>query len=186
MDDRENTEATLRAYAREADLYSELTRDADFAWWLATVRALRPAPARLLDLGSGSGRDLRAFAALGYEPHGVEGCAALARGQADVRVMNLMDLALEREWDLVSANAVLHHLPDTALEHVLRAVAAGLREGGALVALVPSGGGEEGWARGRFVRHLSAETWRGKLGGFRDVRCTARERWLVLSARQSV
>ena len=184
MNDRENTEVTLRAYAREANIYAELTRHADFAWWHALASALVPPPARVLDLGCGTGRDVHAFAALGYDAHGVEGCAVLAPLSARVRVMNVLDMQWLAEWDLVVANAVLHHLPQSTLGQVLAGIATGLRVGGALLALVPAGSGEEGWARGRFVRHLSALAWRAQLGAFQDVRCDARGEWLVLTARK--
>jgi trans-aconitate methyltransferase len=184
LDARAITLATLAAYAREAELYAEFTRAQDFSWWHAWVRERVPPPARLLDLGCGAGRDLTAFASLGYRVRGIEGCAALAevarqRG-AEVEIANLLDLAPEPSCDIVTANAVLHHLPDEVLTRVLTDI-----RSATLCALVPLGDGEEGWARGRYVRHLSATTWRRQLerAGFTRIDVQPSERWLIVCAR---
>ena len=131
-----------------------------------------------------------AFTALGYAATGIEGCAALAesarRKGACVTTSNLIDASLgEQVCEVITANAVLQHLPASLLTRSLADIHRALTPSGVLVALVPQGEDEEGWARGRYVRHLRAHTWRALLAAFTAVSVTPRERWLLITARTS-
>ena len=84
------------------------------------------APFDILDLGCGPGRDLIAFAELGHQPTGLDGCAEfvnMAKRQAGCEVLcqNFLELTLpERTFDGIFANATLFHVPTQELERVLR------------------------------------------------------------------
>lgn len=103
-------------------------------------RVQRP-PARLLDVGCGSGEVLAVARDRGWEVAGaepVEESAALARQRGlDVRAAMVQEAGLaERSYDVVSAFHVLEHIP-TGTEF-LRTAARWVRPGGHLVVEVPN------------------------------------------------
>jgi 2-polyprenyl-3-methyl-5-hydroxy-6-metoxy-1,4-benzoquinol methylase len=97
---------------------------------------------RVLDLGCGAGRFLRALGEAGAEPVGVEIAeAALERARANAPSVDLRLLedgtipAAHGEFDLVWCSEVLEHIPDVgeALFEIRRV----LKPGGRLLATVP-------------------------------------------------
>jgi SAM-dependent methyltransferase len=99
-----------------------------------------PTPARILDVGAGSGRDAAAFAALGYEVIAVEPAPGLReRAQAlhpsplitwiDDALPDLMVLQ-DATFDIVMLTAVWMHLDPGDRERGMQRVAALLKPGG--------------------------------------------------------
>ena len=134
-------------------------------------------PFRILDLGCGPGRDLKAFADLGHSPVGLEGStrfAAMAREHSGCEVLEQdflrLDLAQE-SFDGVFANAALFHVPGQELPRVLRELRAALKPRGVLFSSNPHGNNEEGWNRGRYGAFHDWETWRRFLqeAGFEEL-----------------
>jgi 2-polyprenyl-6-hydroxyphenyl methylase/3-demethylubiquinone-9 3-methyltransferase len=144
---------------------------------------------RVLDLGCGAGRFVRALAEAGADPVGVEiAPAALerARGVAPGADLRLVEpdgsLPLEhRSVDLVWASEVLEHVAD--LGQVLVEVRRVLRPGGRLLATVPFHGRVQGALialtrfdehfdpLGQHLRFFTRTSLAGALeaGGFEDV-----------------
>src|SRR5207248_212496 len=95
-----------------------------------------PGPWSILDLGCGPGRDLAAFAALGHEAIGLDGCAAfveMARAHTGCEVWQQDFLALAlppARFDGIFANASLFHVPTQELPRVLGELRAALRPRG--------------------------------------------------------
>ncbi|WP_417454687.1 class I SAM-dependent methyltransferase [Kiloniella sp.] len=94
---------------------------------------------RVLELGSGSGRDAQAFMSCGFDVTLVDGAEQLAqiakqRTGQDVLVIDFEDLAFETEFDGVWAAASLLHVPSLKLPDVLKSVERSLRNTGVLVA----------------------------------------------------
>jgi SAM-dependent methyltransferase len=148
-----------RGYPREPvrEFYDSVWADAPAdpePWAWERRRALLLAEARpgerVLDLGCGAGRFVRALAEAGADPVGVElAPAALERARAVVPGADLRlvepdgSLPLEhRSVDLVWASEVLEHVAD--LGQVLVEIRRVLRPGGRLLATVPFHGRVQG------------------------------------------
>jgi SAM-dependent methyltransferase len=159
---------TLEHYNRHAQDFWEGTRDHDVSQNIATLLQYIEAepPLRILDLGCGPGRDLKAFSELGHVAIGLEGAAelaAMARAHSGCEVWQQDFLRLdlpERYFDGVFANAALFHVPSQELPRVLQELHAALKPRGVLFCSNPRGRNEEGWAGGRYGVYYNLETWR--------------------------
>jgi SAM-dependent methyltransferase len=171
--------ATLEHYDQRAADFWRGTQDHDVSQNLhELLRHLEGQPPfRILDLGCGPGRDLKAFAKLGHVAVGLEGSkrfAAMARehGGCEVLEQDLLKLDLPQEgFDGVFANAVLFHVPSQELPRVLRELRSALKPRGVLFSSNPHGNNEEGWTRGRYGAYHDWETWRRfmKEAGFEEL-----------------
>ena len=116
----------------------------DFEAMQAPTRHLLPAaPARILDIGAGSGRDAAAFAALGHSVVAVEPMSAfLSAAQAlhpasAIRwvtddLPDLASLSADPPFDYIQALAVWHHLSPDERPRALRRLSGLLTHGGVL------------------------------------------------------
>jgi len=162
------TTTTLGHYDQHAEDYWQGTRDHDVSQNIAALlrHIDKAAPLSILDLGCGPGRDLKTFSELGHKAIGLEGApqvAALARAHSGCVVweQNLLALNLPTaEFDGVFANAVLFHVPSSALTQVLRALHATLKPAGVLFSSNPRGQGQEGWQGQRYGAYHDPATWR--------------------------
>jgi SAM-dependent methyltransferase len=127
------------------DVWTELSQDPE-PWAWERRRALLLAEARpgerVLDLGCGAGRFVRALAEAGADPVGVElaeGALERARRNvpgADLRLMGDGIPLEDASVDLVWCSEVLEHVPDTA--GLLSEARRVLRTGGRLLVTTPS------------------------------------------------
>ncbi len=162
------TGGTLEHYNQRAEDFWEGTRGHDVRQNIdALLRHLEgAAPYRILDLGCGPGRDLKAFTELGHEAIGLEGAtklAAMARELSGCTVWEQDFLALDlpqAHFDGIFANASLFHVPRAELPRVLRELHAALKPRGVLFSSNPRGQNEEGWNRGRYGAYHDLEAWR--------------------------
>ena len=69
---------TLSYYAKNAEAFAASTVDVDFSATQGRFAGLLPPGARVLDLGCGSGRDSRAFLAMGFRVTATDGSPELA------------------------------------------------------------------------------------------------------------
>jgi SAM-dependent methyltransferase len=170
---------TLEHYDQRAQDFWQGTKDHDVSQNREELlRHLegRP-PLRILDLGCGPGRDLKAFAGLGHLAVGLEGSqrfAAMAREYSGCEVLeqDLLKLDLPQEgFDGVFANTVLFHVPGQELPRVLQELRSALKPRGVLFSSNPHGNNEEGWNRGRYGAFLDWESWRGYVtdAGFEEL-----------------
>lgn len=118
---------------REAGL--ETLRHDNNSRLLARLAALKPAPARLLDVGSGPGFLLTLAKRKGFQAEGVEPDAntveAARAGGAKVRHGYFPNvLGADETFDIIVFNDVLEHIPD--LDGALRAAVDRLGPGGVL------------------------------------------------------
>ncbi|BBK30464.1 methyltransferase family protein [Stella humosa] len=128
-------EALFRQY--ESISFADLNR--------AFLHLLPPPPARVLDIGAGTGRDAAALAAMGHDVVAVEPTAELRHGAAALHASpriewlddSLPELAvLDRRgdrFDLVVLSAVWMHLDEGQRRRAMPAVARCVRPGGTLL-----------------------------------------------------
>lgn len=124
-------DSTVAYYDRNAAEYARSTVAVDMSALYAPFLSLLAPGARILDVGCGSGRDLRAFREAGYEAHGLEPSPAMARIAAEfsgcpVATGRVQDLESEAEFDGVWCCASLLHVPRAAMhaafERILRSL----------------------------------------------------------------
>lgn len=134
-------------YERNANSYFDATVDVDMSPLYQRFLPLLPSAARILDAGCGSGRDLRAFAKLGYRVTAFDASPALAAlaeayaGQPVYRA-RFQDIHWRESFEGVWACASLLHVSAAELPDALRRLASALVPAGVLYASFKYGHGE--------------------------------------------
>lgn len=162
------SERTFADYQQRAEEFRTGTAGHDVSQNIeALLRHITgPAPAVILDLGCGPGRDLRALTARGCRAIGLDGTrrfVEMARNGSGCEVWQQDFLALKLPpgfFDGIFANASLFHVPSRELPRVLGDLHAALRPGGVLFSSNPRGNSEEGWNGERYGVHHDLEGWR--------------------------
>jgi SAM-dependent methyltransferase len=142
-------EAFFDAIAGRYERAYALAPEASRARMERVLRALPPAPARVLDLGVGTGRELSALLDAGYAPTGVDISRAMlercARRARPVPLVRADFWAVPLPFDdgafdaVVALHGTLAHPPDPdAIARLGRELARAVRSGGRFVAEVPS------------------------------------------------
>lgn len=149
------TAKTLSFYENNADSYFEQTHDVNLEHLYVPFFARLPKGARILDVGCGSGRDLRVFRERGYRPIGLEPSkklAGIARKYSGVKVVQkfVEDLDFKDAFDAVWACASLLHIPREDLPEALVHVHECLVKEGIFFLSVQTGVGEGFSADGRY------------------------------------
>lgn len=126
-----------------------------------------PRGARVLDVGSGSGRDACAFEALGHRVTALEPSTALAarlreRLRGEVIPATVESLEVVDAFDGVWACASLLHVPAVATRDALTRLRRALVAGGVLYASYKRGDGER-WESGRFFNDQTRASIEGLL-----------------------
>ena len=142
-------------YQRNSAVYHEKTFHIDPSSFLEPlIRQLRPGH-NLLDVGCGSGRDLRWLKAHGFKVTGFErsnGLAALARVHADCEIIEgdfqIFDFS-KMSFDALLLCGCLVHVPHEHLEVVFKKIVEGLKSGGTLLVSLKQGDGSSTDAYGR-------------------------------------
>ncbi|MDP4332775.1 bifunctional GNAT family N-acetyltransferase/class I SAM-dependent methyltransferase [Curtobacterium sp. A7_M15] len=192
-------ERTLDAYERAADRYAERTDD-HRAGLVDDLLALVPLGARVLELGSGPGRDALALETTGLVVDRTDGARsfvdALRADGHDARQLDVRPDAFGGPYDAVFANAVLLHVERGDLGGVLARLRDAVHPGGVLAATVKLGEGEA-WSTRKLDRARHFTYWTPeplaevvRRSGWTDVdvrettRAGADERWLTVTARR--
>jgi SAM-dependent methyltransferase len=170
---------TFAHYSKRAEDFRAGTAGHDVSQNIAALlRHIKAKPPyRILDLGCGPGRDLKAFAALGHKAIGLDGTARfadMARADSGCEVYHQDFLALdlpERSFDGIFANASLFHVPSQELPRVLKELRSALKPAGVLFSSNPRGSNEEGWDGERYGVHHDLENWQRYLtaAGFSEL-----------------
>ena len=165
----ERRASTLAFYDREADAYASATMALDVSDRVARFARELPSGGRVLDAGCGSGRDLVALRAAGFDAVGLDlsprlACIARVNSGSPVEVGDLRsppfdDASFEGIWAMAS----LLHLE----RHEVTGALAGLRRllvpGGVLFASVKRGSGRVRDDDGRWFTLHDEDGWAGHL-----------------------
>lgn len=147
--------STIDYYERNARAYSLETFNADLSETRSKFLRLLPHGARILDVGCGGGRDLRAFKAEGYEAEGLEPAPALAQiaresSGCPVHVSKVETMDFQGMFDGVWACASLLHLPRLDLSEGLVSIHRALKRSGYLFLSMQKGAVDGVLPDGRF------------------------------------
>ena len=139
--------STDRFYENHAADYASLTCAADLSASYAHFLPRLPAGGRILDVGCGAGRDLKAFARQGFRCTGIDASSALCVSASNFagvpcQVSRIEDLDYQAEFDGIWACASLLHLPRALLPKALRRLHGALIPHGFLYASLQIGTGE--------------------------------------------
>lgn len=140
---------TLEFYERDAAATSAKYRAVDQSEWRRQIQDTFPAGARVLDVGTGSGRDLALLLEMGFDAYGCEPAAAMraeavaAYPQTSGKIFDLGLPLPETEdvggpFDAVVCSAVLMHIPEAELFDAAYSLKRVLREKGQLWVSVPA------------------------------------------------
>jgi SAM-dependent methyltransferase len=138
-------------YDHFATSFIATTRDVDMSeargWFLVAVPSRPEGPARILDAGSGSGRDARAFRLLGHDVAAFDASPAMvaatqAHAAVPTRLMSFEDFSWEHPFEGIWACASLLHVSKVDLPKVIDRLADHLVPGGPLYLSFKRGTGE--------------------------------------------
>lgn len=151
---------TLEYYERNAELYFEVTRDANLSALYERFTRWLPEGARILDAGSGSGRDTLAFLRRGYVVSAFDSSPTLcdlSTQMTDVRtrVLRFQELEDADEYDGIWACASLLHVPETELPNAIARLIRALKQDGILYMSFKHGDGERVTEDGRFFTDMT-------------------------------
>lgn len=163
---QELTAITLKHYDTSARGFWEGTKDHDVTQNYAAFLGAMPSRTglKILDFGSGPGRDTLYFKNAGHLPTALDGSAAFCEMAATlsgcpVLHQNFVELNLPAEYfDGIFANASLFHVPSQELPRVLGELRAALVPQGVLFSSNPRGDAE-GWSGDRFGNYMEWDVY---------------------------
>jgi SAM-dependent methyltransferase len=140
----------LQTYEEHARTYIDTLPDEampSLLEWIDEALAGLDGSARILEIGSGPGRDADYIETKGYEVQRTDAAQAfIAHLQSQghpARMLNILTDDIEGIYDLIFADAVLLHFTPDEVRQVLAKILAALRPGGRFAFSVKIGEGEE-------------------------------------------
>jgi len=159
---RTNSETLSQAYYdRNAVEYATATRDVDASALYDRFLKYLPPKARILDAGSGSGRDTLAFLARGYDVDAFDSSSALCELSTQLtgirtRHLRFQDFEGVDQYDGIWACASLLHVPQHELTDAIQRLVRSLKDHGVIYMSFKHGAGERISADGRFYSDMNA------------------------------
>jgi 2-polyprenyl-3-methyl-5-hydroxy-6-metoxy-1,4-benzoquinol methylase len=161
---------TIQSYERSAREYDKLVdphRPPHIQEALRKLVEALPSGARVLEIGSGPGRDADVLESLGIAVRRTDAAQAfidlMAERGKHAELLNVVTDELGGPYDGLLAMGVLIHVDRDQTDAVLRKVHAALRPGGVFLAAMREGEGETSgeyhtvcWTRERFTQRLAA------------------------------
>lgn len=173
---------TIKYYDENAKDFVEQTIGADLSALYKRFLSDLPCPARILDAGSGSGRDTLAFKKVGHEVVAIDASQEMVKATRSIAGepvvhAEFLEYISEDLFDGVWACASLLHIPRHLLAQTLIHLAALLKNGGRMFVSFKIGNNEE-VRNGRFFNNLDADQLRKIL---LDVPALEMEAWWITS-----
>jgi len=136
--------STIDYYDRNADEYFAHTSGVTFDEIYRRFLKYIPQGGRIMDLGCGSGRDVKWFCDHGYEAYGLDASEELAKRATNtfgitVSTGLVEDWIADEPFDGIWCCATLMHLDDRALEQFFKNLKCNLKAGGVVFLSVKSG-----------------------------------------------
>jgi len=177
-DAEDRTDAFYRDHARA---YRDDTVRIDMSPIYERFLSRLPANARILDAGSGSGRDTLAFLQRGYEVDAFDASpelSALSTALTGVptKLLRFQEFRAPARYEGIWACASLLHVPRPDLPDALRRLIAALRPGGVLYMSFRHGSQERVSEDGRYFLDMDERRLREQLAAFPSV--TIVDLWL--------
>jgi len=178
---------TREYYERNAESYFKATRDADLSALYERFTRRLPEGARILDAGSGSGRDTLAFLRRGYAVSAFDSSPALCElstrlTSVRTRVLRFQELEDEEEYDGIWACASLLHVPEAELPDAIARLVRALKPGGVLYMSFKHGTGERVTEDGRFFTDMTDSRLRRVLNALLEAK--PEELWITTGEGQ--
>lgn len=153
---------TIDYYNNHADEYFARTSQVEFGYVYERFLRYVPKGGRIMDLGCGSGRDVKWFCDHGYEAYGLdasEELVELARKEfgVDASVGLIEDWIAEEPFDGLWCCAALMHLDDESIARFFMNVKHNLKTIGALLLSTKSGIETGRDAQGRYFRDFNEQ-----------------------------
>ncbi|MYG28472.1 MAG: class I SAM-dependent methyltransferase [Boseongicola sp. SB0677_bin_26] len=153
---------TLAYYEDNARNYFKATHDADLSSIYRCFLREVPKGGRILDAGSGSGRDTAAFARRGYMVEAFDQSPSLCELSTEytgirARVRRFQDIDEKEEFDGIWACASLLHVPEKELREVIGRLVGALKTKGVLYMSFKYGANERVAEDGRFFVDMTEE-----------------------------
>ena len=154
--------STIDYYNRNAESYFERTASIDFSDMYERFIRYIPDGGRIMDLGCGSGRDVKWFIEHGYDARGIDASEELvARARAHygvpVEVGVIEDWIAETPYDGVWCCASLMHLEEEAWKRFFANLEQNIKSGGAIYISVKSGVQTGLDGEGRYFRNYKED-----------------------------
>ena len=166
---------TINYYDKNASDYFSKTSQVNLVALYKEFLKYVPAGGLIMDLGCGSGRDVKWFRDHGYDAHGLDASEQLIKIAQDklnipVEVGNIENWVADKTFDGIWCCASLMHLDDNSFDRFLSNLRHNLRKGGVLFISVKEGI-ESGISEdGRFFRDFDEELLRTFLRHYKSLR----------------
>ncbi|HSX06431.1 MAG TPA: class I SAM-dependent methyltransferase [Candidatus Saccharimonadia bacterium] len=141
---------TLDSYNKTVTKYIDTSPqvvDGDLKAWIDKNLDMLGNEPKILEIGSGSGKDADYFASRGFDMELTDASQGfvdhLVKAGKKARLLNVLTDDLGTEYDMVFADAVFLHFNRDQLGLVLNKVHSSLKSGGRLVFSLKAGSGEE-------------------------------------------
>ena len=135
---------TIKYYDENATYYFDSTSQVDLVSLYKEFLEYVPAGGRIMDLGCGSGRDVKWFRDHGYEAYGLDASEKLVRIASEklgipVKVGFIEEWIADKAFDGIWCCASIMHLDDEAIEQFFSNLKDNLKPDGVLFMSVKSG-----------------------------------------------
>ena len=160
---------TTRYYNDNSTVFFEETVGADVTPLYERFLKYVPEGGKILDLGCGSGRDVKAFMERGYVADGVDRSEELCKLASEytgvkIKQMDFTELDAVAEYDAIWACASLLHVPGEELPKIIGLMRRALKPSGVMY-MSYKYGDYEGDRDGRFFNDMTEEKFAGVLAG---------------------